>query len=117
MLVSQLGQHQNLIRRDLTAAQRRNWSPSGRRLMRRCFRRLSTAQPGAGGQRVLKFRSLKPCSVHTAAKGGRPAASVARDATRAKALGPGLERIDGTPDKGAELTHWPLCRRRPGKNL
>ncbi|MDH2341513.1 hypothetical protein [Bradyrhizobium sp. SSUT77] len=40
----------------------------------------------------------------TAAKSGRSRTAVARDATRAKALGPDLDRVTGTSlDKGAEL--------------
>lgn len=43
---------------------------------------------------------------------GRSRTAVARDATRAKALGPDLDRVAGTSlDKGAELDALACCRR------
>lgn len=50
------------------------------------------------GDDVARFTS------DTAAKTGKPERTIQRDATRAKALGPDLDRVAGTSlDKGAEL--------------
>ena len=56
---------------------------------------------GRGGRKDAKFASFER---ETAARTGKSARSVALDATRAKALGPDLDRVVGTSlDKGAEL--------------
>lgn len=48
----------------------------------------------------------------TAAKTGTPERSIPRDVTRAKALGPDLDRVAGTSlDKGAELDALACCGR------
>jgi ParB family chromosome partitioning protein len=63
---------------------------------------------GAAGKGRSKVRQVGEangrCTADTAAKTGKPERTIQRDATRAKALGPDLDRVIGMSlDKGAEL--------------
>ncbi len=61
-------------------------------------------QHGATGRRRKKDANLASFTSDTAAKTGKPERTIQRDATRAKALGPDLDRVARTSlDKGAEL--------------
>ena len=86
---------ENLIRRDLTAAQRA-------KLVARRKAAYEATHPEAkqGGDRrsTRQVGGLKKDSFvkDTAAKTGKPKRSVERDVTRAKALGADLDRVAGT---------------------
>ena len=95
---------ENLIRRDLTAAQRAKLVARRKAAYEAVHpetkqggaRRGSSSQP----ENWKKDRS----TVEIASKTGRSVGAVARHATRAKALGADLDRVAGTSlDKGAEL--------------
>jgi hypothetical protein len=95
---------ENLIRRDLTPAQRAKLVAKRKAAYEAVHP--ETKHGGARRGSSSKVENLKRerFTVDTAAKSGRSAASIARDATRAKALGPDLDRVAGTSlDKGAEL--------------
>jgi hypothetical protein len=54
-------------------------------------------RPGkAGGGKAAKPANLASFAKDTAAKSGKSARSIERDATRAKALGADLDRVTGT---------------------
>jgi hypothetical protein len=107
-LPKRFGRHQpikdeNLIRRDLTPAQRAKLIAARKAAYEGVHPETKT-----GGDRRSKSQlgTLKREAFvdDTAAKSGRSRTAVARDATRAKALGPDLDRIARTSlDKGAEL--------------
>lgn len=96
---------ENLIRRDLTP-------PRRAKLVAKRKAAYEAVHPetrnGASGKGRPKVRQLGEANnrftADTAAKTGKPERSIQRDATRAKALGPDLDRVAGTSlDKGAEL--------------
>lgn len=61
-------------------------------------------RPGKAGGGKAKVANLASFVADTSGKTGTPERSIRRDATRAKALGPDLDRVAGTSlDKGAEL--------------
>jgi ParB-like chromosome segregation protein Spo0J len=91
---------ENLIRRDLTAGQRAELV--GKRKAAADAER-ETKHGGARGS-SSQVEKRDRSTVEIANKTGRSVGAVARDATRAKALGTDLRRVIGTSlDKGAEL--------------
>jgi ParB-like chromosome segregation protein Spo0J len=92
---------ENLIRRELTAAQRARLVSKRKAAYEAVH---PEAKHGATGRRGKKDANLASFSRDTAIKTGKPERTVQRDATRAKALGSDLDRVAGTSlDKGAEL--------------
>lgn len=94
---------ENLIRRDLTTSQRAKLVSK-----RKAAYEATHPEAKQGGDRrsTRQVGGLKKDSFvkDTAAKTGKPKRSVERDVTRAKRLGPDLDRVTGTSlDKGAEL--------------
>jgi ParB family chromosome partitioning protein len=97
---------ENLIRRDLTPAQRAKLIAQRKAAYEAVHPETKHGgAKGAGRGKVShKDANLASFVTDTAAKSGKSGRSIARDATRAKALGTDLERIAGTTlDKGAEL--------------
>lgn len=103
---------ENLIRRDLTPAQRA-------RLIAKRKAAYEAVHPGTnnGGNRRSSVRQLDELikdrfTADTATKTGKPERTIQHDASRAKALGLDLDRVAGTSlEKGAELDALSCCRR------
>jgi len=94
---------ENLIRRDLTAAQRAKLIAKRKAAYEDVHPETKHGATGRG-RKSSQLEKSNRFTVDTAAKAGRSVASIARDATRAKALGPDLDRLAGTSlDKGAWL--------------
>ena len=67
-------------------------------------------RPGKAGDGKAKMANMVSFVSDTSGKTGKPERTIRRDATRAKALGPDLDRIAGTSlDKGAELDAPSQC--------
>jgi ParB family chromosome partitioning protein len=95
-----------LIRRHLTAAQRAKLVAKRKAAYEAVHPETKTGgRPGkAGGGKVAKNAKFASFAADTAAKSGKSVRVVVRDATRAKALSPDLDRVSGTSlDKRAEL--------------
>jgi len=94
-----------VIRRDLTAAQRAKLVSRRKAAYEKVHPETKNGgAPGKAGGGKAKGTNLVSFAADTAAKSGKSATSVKRDATRGKALGADLDRIEGTSlDEGAEL--------------
>jgi hypothetical protein len=110
---------ENLIRRDLTAAQRAKLIAK----RKATYEAVHGPAKAVGGrasaakqEKAVAAAKLADASFtrDTAAKTGKPERTIQRDATRAKALGNDLDRVTGTSlDKGAELDACQELLARP----
>jgi hypothetical protein len=111
---------ENLIRTELTPAQRAKLTAQRKGAYQKAHPETKHGgAPGkAGGGKVPKEPNIGSFAADTAAKSGRSLASVKADATRAKRLGPDLDRVQGTSlDKGAELDALAAMPSRKGRQL
>jgi uncharacterized protein (DUF3084 family) len=92
---------ENLIRRDLTATQRAKLIARRKAAYEATHPETKQGAVGRGGKKGAKFAAF---SEDTAKRTGKSQRSIELDATRAKRLGPDLDRVEGTSlDKGSEL--------------
>jgi ParB/RepB/Spo0J family partition protein len=96
---------ENLIRSELTPAQRAKLTAQRKGAYQKAHPETKNGATGRGRPKVSQVgKAIDGFVAETAAKSGRSKTAVARDATRAKALGADLDRVEGTSlDKGAEL--------------
>jgi ParB-like chromosome segregation protein Spo0J len=96
---------ENLIRSELTPAQRAKLTVQRKGAYQKAHPETKNGATGRGRPKVSQVgKAIDGFLAETAAKSGRSKTAVARDATRARALGDDLDRVEGTSlDKGAEL--------------
>jgi ParB family chromosome partitioning protein len=96
---------ENLVRRDLTAAQRAKLVAKRKAAYEAVHPETKHGATGRGRAKSGQVgHSNERFTADTAAKTGKSKRSIERDATRAKALGADLDKVAGTSlDKGAEL--------------
>lgn len=93
---------ENLIRRDLTPAQRAKLVAKRKAAYEAVHP--ETGRPGARSHHYRQNGGNASFAKDTAIKSGKPLRSIERDITRGRKLGPDLDRVAGTSlDKGAEL--------------
>jgi hypothetical protein len=96
---------ENLIRRDLTPAQRAKLVSKRKAAYEATHPETKHGAIGRGrGKSGQVGHSSDRFTTDTARRTGKPERTIRRDATRAEALGPDLDRVAGTSlDKGSEL--------------
>lgn len=96
---------ENLIRRDLTPAQRAKLVAQRKKAYEAVHPETKHGgAPGKAGGGKAKTANLAGFAQDTASRTGKPLRSIERDITRSRKLGPDLDRVTGTSlDKGAEL--------------
>ncbi len=95
---------ENLVRRELTPAQRAKLVAKRKAAYEALHPETKHGAIGRGRGKSSQAENSKRFTVDTASRTGRSTAAVARDVTRANALGPDLDRVAGTSlDTGAQL--------------
>jgi ParB family transcriptional regulator, chromosome partitioning protein len=96
---------ENLIRREITAGQRAKLIARRKAAYEAVYPETKHGATGRGRSKVRQAgHSIDRFTADTANRTGKPERTIRRDATRAKRLGPDLDRVVGTSlDKGSEL--------------